>query len=59
MSLPFYTITCSGCNYVGGYNYGTHYIYHGVPGHEPALKAAWCNDCEEIVKICTPFTTKN
>ena len=59
MSLPFYKITCTGCDYEDGYSYGTHYVYEGIAEHEPVLRAAWCSDCGKIVNACVPFTSKD
>jgi hypothetical protein len=56
VSLPFYGITCSGCDFLGSYSYGIRYAYEGPPDHEPVLEPAWCRLCNEIVMVCAPFT---
>jgi len=55
MSLPFYTITCSNCDFKGGYNYGTHFKFEGLPDHKPLLRRVWCRDCDKITNACFPF----
>lgn len=56
MSLPFYSIECSGCGFVDNYNYGTKYIYEGQPEKKPSLTAAWCEKCDAIITACRPYT---
>lgn len=60
MSLPFYEIKCSGCSFVGSDAIGgATYIYEGLPEHQPVIQSAWCRDCDNLVKICVPFTRKD
>ncbi|MEW6187316.1 MAG: hypothetical protein AB1585_16405 [Thermodesulfobacteriota bacterium] len=56
MSLPYYKITCSGCDFQGNYGFYVSYEYQGLPEQCPVLRAAWCRDCDKIVEACTPFT---
>lgn len=59
MSLPFYKITCSGCKFHDGFNFGVDYTYEGPSERKPLLKPAWCKDCDAIVQACLPFTKEN
>ena len=59
MSLPFYKITCSGCSFHDGFNFGVDYTYEGPPEREPSIKPAWCEDCNAIVQARFPFTKKD
>lgn len=59
MSLPFYKITCSGCSFHDGFNFGVDYTYEGPPEREPSIKPAWCKDCNAIVQACLPFTKED
>lgn len=52
MSLPFYTITCSGCGYEDGYSFGINFEYEGIPEREPLVGVAWCKECDSIVNTC-------
>ncbi len=56
MSIPFYTILCTSCDFNDGYSYGILYEYQGPDDHEPALQLAWCQDCDKIVSVCSPYT---
>lgn len=55
MSLPFYQITCTGCEFTGGYNFGIDYVYEGPPERRPLVGSAWCANCDHIVNACVPF----
>lgn len=59
MSLPFYSITCSGCSYEDGYSFGINFEYEGPPEREPMVGVAWCKACDSIVETCTPFNEEH
>lgn len=59
MSLPFYGITCTGCDYRDSYSFGVRFEYSGPTASEPMRGTAWCRDCDRIVNTCTPFTQEH
>jgi hypothetical protein len=59
MSLPFYQITCSNCEYEDSYNYGVHYQYQGLKEYEPVLHAAWCGNCDKIERMLSSLTVED
>jgi len=59
MSLPFYTFTCSGCDFTSSYSYHTEFNYAGIAEREPAIKSALCRECNKIVNAFTPFTAED
>lgn len=55
MSLPFYEITCTQCNYNQILSNGTNYQYDGELFKEPVLSYGFCYNCDELVKILMPY----
>ena len=58
MSLPFYKITCSGCDYDSTHSHNVRYEYEGKKEHKPVFDTAWCEDCNEVVNMCSSLTRK-
>lgn len=50
MSLPFYDLTCGGCDYTGRFSYSERLVYIGdLPkGFEPRIGLIWCHQCQAI-----------
>lgn len=59
VSLPFYSITCTGCDFTDSYSFGVRFEYSGPAEQEPMHGIAWCKDCDHIVNTCTPFTREH
>ena len=58
MSLPFYNITCSNCDYESTYSHNVRYNYEGKKEHKPVFDIAWCEDCNKVVNSCISLTRK-
>lgn len=55
MSLPFYSIRCTGCDYSGRYAFNVRYQVEGV--NYPingVLTQGWCEDCDKVLTIYSP-----
>jgi len=57
MSLPAYQIECSDCSYSERFVYDV--LYQSEGGREapvqPNLTQGWCEDCQKVLTIFTPF----
>lgn len=58
MSLPFYTVACTGCTFDDRCGYAARFVYEGKADRQPVMLMSWCQDCDEIGHMCAPFTRK-
>jgi len=55
MSLPFYSLSCTNCDYTGRYAFNVRYQVEGVAYPiSGVLTQGWCTDCEKVVTIYSP-----
>jgi hypothetical protein len=56
MSLPYYHIRCSNCEYTDMFSFDVWYEYAGGKDAvcQPYITQGWCEDCQQVVTICGP-----
>ena len=61
MSLPFFRLHCTDCDYCTNFYYDTEYRFldaHAI-GFEPSLVMRWCHCCENLATVAEPVTEQN
>jgi hypothetical protein len=61
MSLPFFRLHCTDCDYCTYFYYDTEYRFldaHAI-GFEPSLEMCWCHSCENLAIVATPVTEQH
>jgi len=58
MSLPFYKVACTGCDFSSSFGFGINYEYEGPQEHKPSIGRVWCKSCDSIEVASFAYTEK-